>query len=59
MTTPEFAALFSHNMLINNPDGRSYSQQEITGMLESAGVKNITRHSFKGPNDSAIMTGIT
>jgi precorrin-6B methylase 2 len=56
---PEFAALFSINMLINNPAGRSYSQQEIGDMLKSAGVKDIAMHSFQGPNDSAIMTGST
>ncbi len=54
---PEFAALFSMNMLINNPAGRSYSQQELADMLESAKVKNIAMHPFQGPNDSAIMYG--
>lgn len=54
---PEFAALFSVNMLINNPAGRAYSRQEIGAMLESAGVKDIAMHPFQGPNDSAIMCG--
>ena len=54
---PEFAALFSINMLINNPAGRTYSQQEVADMLASAGVKNIAMHSFRGPNDSTIMYG--
>ena len=55
---PEFAALFSVNMLINNPEGRSYSRHELTEMLEDAGVKDIAMHSFRGPNDSAILWGI-
>ncbi|MBU0729027.1 MAG: SAM-dependent methyltransferase [Proteobacteria bacterium] len=55
---PEFAALFSINMLINNPAGRSYSEEELTSMLETAGVRDIYRHPFKSPNDSAILCGI-
>ena len=56
---PEFAALFSLNMLLNNPAGRSYSEGELGEIFAEAGLKNIARHSFKGPNDSAIMTGTT
>jgi hypothetical protein len=55
---PEFAALFSLNMLINNPRGRSYSENEIRAMLETAGVSAIERHSFRGPNDSSILFGV-
>ena len=54
---PEFAALFSLNMLIHNP-GRSYSEEEITTMFENAGVSDIYRHPFRGPNDSSILCGI-
>lgn len=55
---PEFPALFSLNMLVNNSRGRSYSEEELFTMLESAGAKNIRRHSFKGPNDSALISGV-
>jgi ubiquinone/menaquinone biosynthesis C-methylase UbiE len=55
--SPEFPALFSLNMLINNEGGRSYSEEELRTMLKNAGAKNIERHSFKGPNDSAIIYG--
>lgn len=55
---PEFAALFSLNMLINNPSGRSYSEEEIRQMLEKAGVSSIQRHNFQSPNDSSMMWGI-
>jgi ubiquinone/menaquinone biosynthesis C-methylase UbiE len=56
--TPEFAALFSLNMLINNPRGRSYSESEIRAMLKAAGIKAIERHGYRGPNDSAILFGV-
>jgi len=54
--SPEFPALFSLNMLINNW-GKSYSEKEIISMLENAGISNINRHSFQGPNDSSILCG--
>jgi predicted O-methyltransferase YrrM len=52
---PEFAALFSLNMLINNPQGRTYSVKEITSMLEDNGAKDIKRLSFRGPNSSSVI----
>ncbi len=55
---PEFAALFSLNMLINNTRGRSYSESEIRAMLRTSGVSAIQRHSFCGPNDSSILFGV-
>ena len=55
---PLFPALFSLNMLVNNPQGRSYSEEEIHFMLENAGVREINRLSFKGPNDSGIISGV-
>lgn len=54
---PEFPALFALNMLIHNQEGRSYSEEELHSMLTRAGLKNIYRHSFHGPNDSAIIYG--
>lgn len=54
---PEFPALFSLNMLVNNPSGRSYSEEELTEMLRNAGVKDIVRHPFRGPSDSSILAG--
>lgn len=52
---PEFAALFSLNMLINNPRGRTYSEEEITCMLRESGANEIGRHAFRGPNSSSII----
>lgn len=54
---PEFPALFSLNMLVNNPAGRSYSEEELTAMLTRSGVKDITRSPFQGPSDSSILSG--
>jgi hypothetical protein len=53
---PEFAALFSLNMLVNNPQGRTYSEEEITRMLQDAGAHEISRHAFRGPNSSSIIS---
>lgn len=54
---PEFPALFSLNMLVNNPAGRSYTEEELAAMLRAAGVHDIARHPFRGPNDSSILFG--
>lgn len=57
-TSPEFAALFSLNMLVNNPNGRSYADNEIRTMLKAAGIYAIERHSYLGPNSSSILFGV-
>jgi len=54
---PEFPALFSLNMLIHN-NGRSYSEEELVTMFEKAGISEIHRHPFRGPNDSSVLCGI-
>ncbi len=58
MDGPLFPALFSLNMLLGTDAGQSYSEEQIMGMLESAGLKKIERHPFQGPSDSGIITGI-
>ena len=55
---PLFPALFSLNMLINTPKGQSYSETQIKGMLKRAGVKEIKRLPYQGPNDTGIICGI-
>ena len=55
---PLFPALFSLNMLINTQHGQSYSESQITSMLAGAGVKEIHRITFRGPNDSGIISGV-
>lgn len=56
--SPEFATLFSLNMLVNNGQGRSYTEREIRAMLEEAGFDRVERLAFRGPNDSSVMVGI-
>jgi predicted O-methyltransferase YrrM len=58
MDGPLFPALFSLNMLLGTNAGQSYSEEQIMGMLESAGLKKIERHPFQGPFSSSIITGI-
>ncbi len=56
--SPMFAALFSLNMLVNTDQGQSYSEGQIKEMLTGAGVKDIRRLPFKGPNESGIIGGV-
>lgn len=57
MDGPLFPALFSLNMLLGTVSGQSYSQQQITEMLTEAGVREIHRLEFRGPDDSGIIAG--
>lgn len=57
MDGPLFPALFSLNMLLGTPDGQSYSEEQIRNMLKRAGVTEIRRIPFQGPNDSGIIGG--
>ena len=58
MDGPVFPALFSLNMLLNTPSGRSYSEKQIMDMLSSVGVRDLRRVPFRGPNDSGIISGL-
>jgi hypothetical protein len=55
--TPLFPALFALNMLINTPEGRSYSGAQIKDMLCKAGLHDVKRIPFRGPNDAGIICG--
>jgi hypothetical protein len=55
---PLFSALFSLNMLVATPSGRSYSEGEIRSLLTAAGVKKIERIPLSLPNDSGVLVGI-
>jgi hypothetical protein len=57
MDGPLFPALFSLNMLLGTDSGQSYSEQQLTDMLLTAGVKNIRRIPLKSPNDSGLLVG--
>jgi predicted O-methyltransferase YrrM len=54
---PLFPALFALNMLVNTPQGRSYSDKEVTEMLSRVGVKEVIRLPFRDPTDSGILCG--
>jgi SAM-dependent methyltransferase len=56
---PLFPALFSINMYLGTPEGRSYSETELSDMLRARGVRNIRRLPFEGPTQSGILSGIT
>ena len=55
--SPLFPALFSLNMLLGTAHGQSYSEGRIREFMEGAGLTDIERLPFTGPNDSAIMAG--
>jgi len=56
---PEFATLFSLNMLLGTEGGQSYSWREVEDMLAAAGLTDIRRLEFSGPNRSGIVAGRT
>ncbi len=58
MEAPLFPALFSLNMLLGTPKGRSYSEEQLFKMLEDTGAHDAKRISFKGPNDSGVISGV-
>jgi cyclopropane fatty-acyl-phospholipid synthase-like methyltransferase len=47
--SPQFPALFSLNMLLNTPDGRSYAQGELEEMMREAGFNHLSRLEPPGP----------
>ncbi len=53
--SPLFPALFSLNMLINTPQGKSYSERQVKDMLCKAGLKEVRRIPFRGTNDAGII----
>ncbi|MFP4040437.1 MAG: methyltransferase [Desulfosudaceae bacterium] len=55
-TGPLFPALFSLNMLVATPDGRTYTEKEIFEMLDGAGFHDIKRLKYQGPTESGIIT---
>ena len=54
---PLFPALFSMNMFLGTQEGQSYSQGDLTEMMEGHGVTNIRRLDFTGPTQSGILCG--
>ena len=58
MDGPLFPTIFSLNMLLNTPSGRSYSEQQIMDMLAKGGVREIRRIPLQFLKDSGIITGV-
>ncbi len=54
-TRPQFAALFSLNMLIGTQEGASYSESEYRAWLEDAGFKHIRKIDLE--SNSSIIVG--
>jgi hypothetical protein len=54
---PLFPALFSLNMLLGTSAGQAYSEGQVRDMLAGAGVRDIRRLPFQGPNDSGLIAG--
>jgi hypothetical protein len=44
-------------MLLGTDNGQAYSEKQIADMFKKAGVKNIRRIPFKGPNESGVLVG--
>lgn len=55
MDGPLFPALFALNMLSGTRYGRAYSDAQIRDLMTTAGLVDIRRLDFQGPNDSAII----
>jgi len=53
---PLFPTLFSMNMLLGTPEGRSYTQQEFVEMMKQAGLSDIRRTPYRGPTESGILS---
>ena len=58
MDGPLFPALFSLNMLLGTPQGRSYSQRQLEAMMAAAGVGSIRRLELDLPNGAGVLAGI-
>lgn len=58
MDGPPFPALFSLNMLLGTPHGRSYSQRQLEEMMSAAGVGSIRRLALDLPNGAGVLAGI-
>jgi hypothetical protein len=44
-------------MLLGTDSGQAYSEQQLTEMLQAAGINNIRRIPLNSPNDSGLLVG--
>ena len=54
---PLYPALFSLNMLLGTPSGRSYAEGELRALLEEVGIAGIRRLPMPPQVPSAILRG--
>ena len=57
MDRPLHPALFSLNMLVGTEKGQSYSEGQVRGMMEAAGLRDVRRIDLPAPATSAILCG--
>jgi (2Fe-2S) ferredoxin/predicted O-methyltransferase YrrM len=55
-TSPQWAALFSLNMLVGTDAGASYNEAEYTAWMKAAGFTGVERINLPGPSD--LMLGV-
>ncbi len=53
-TSPQWAALFSLNMLVATEGGASYSEIEYTRWMKDAGFAEVSRINLPGPSDVIV-----
>ena len=53
-TSPQWAALFSLNMLVGTDAGASYNEAEYTAWMEAAGFSETVRINLPGPSDLIV-----
>ena len=58
MAGPLFPALFSLNMLLGTPQGRSYSRRQLEELMTAAGIGSIRRLELDLPNGAGVLAGI-
>jgi hypothetical protein len=54
-TSPPFAALFALNMLVGTEAGDTYTESEVRGWMEGAGLSGITRTDTE--YDTTLIVG--
>jgi (2Fe-2S) ferredoxin/predicted O-methyltransferase YrrM len=53
-TSPQWAALFSLNMLVGTDAGASYNEAEYTAWMKDAGFTEVNRINLPGPSDLIV-----
>ena len=53
-TAPQWAALFSLNMLVGTDAGASYSETEYADWMKAAGFAEVSRINLPGPSDLIV-----